>query len=257
MFRPRIIPVLLLDGQALVKTVRFKSKKYIGDPVNAVKLFNDLQADELVFLDISATREKRTLSTELIKEIGGEANMPFAVGGGIKTLDDIRRAVGAGAEKVVINSFALEHPDFVRTATDAFGSSTISVCMDVKRAWLRGPRVFSHSSRNPRLFSPVEYAKLIEAHGAGELILQSVDHDGMMNGYDLSLVRTIAEAVSIPVVALGGAGEVSDLAAAYYKGFATAVAAGSLFVYQSKMRGVLINYPSSAQIREMFQAERS
>jgi imidazole glycerol-phosphate synthase subunit HisF len=252
MFRPRVIPVLLLDGQALVKTTRFGARKYIGDPINAVKLFNDLKVDELVFLDISASRENRTISTALIEQIGGEANMPFAVGGGIRSLQDIRGAIAAGAEKVILNDVALTDPGCVRAAADTFGSSTIAVCMDVKRAMFGGERVFSHSSRKSTGRHPVEYARSIEDLGAGELILQSVDRDGMMEGYDIPLIKAVAEAVSIPVVALGGAGDLSDLAAAHFDGFASAVAAGSMFVYQSRKRGVLINYPSSEEIKSAF-----
>jgi cyclase len=256
MFRPRVIPVLLLDGRALVKTVRFGAGRYIGDPINAVKLFNDLRADELVFLDITATREKRVVSSSLIEQIGGEANMPFSVGGGIRSLDNVRKALAAGAEKVIINSFALDQPDFVRAAADTFGSSTVAVCMDVRRTWFKGERVFRHSSKKSSGLHPVEYAKRIEGLGAGELIVQSVDRDGMMQGYDLSMIRAISEAVSIPVVALGGAGQVSDLVAGYVEGCASALGAGSLFVYQSSKRGVLINYPAPKVIQDMFKRDR-
>lgn len=252
MFRPRVIPVLLLDGPALVKTVRFGAGKYIGDPVNAVKLFNDLGVDELVFLDISASREKRTIPTTLIEQIGGEANMPFAVGGGIRTLQHVRTAIASGAEKVILNDAALNDPDFVRAAADAFGSSTIAVCMDVKRGMFAGARVFSHAARKLSGRDPVEYAKSIERLGAGELIVQSVDRDGIMDGYDIPLLKAISEAVAIPVVALGGAGDVADLARAHFEGFASAVAAGSMFVYQSRKRGVLINYPSPEKIKKTF-----
>ncbi len=257
MFRPRVIPVLLLDGQALVKTIQFGAGKYLGDPINAVKLFNDLNVDELVFLDISATKEKRMISAELIEQIGGEANMPFAVGGGIRSLQDIRSALASGAEKVIINDAALTDPGFVRSAADTFGSSTIAVCLDVKRVLFAGGRVFSHSTRKSSARDPVEYARSIEGLGAGELIVQSVDRDGMMDGYDVPLVRAVSEAVSIPVVALGGAGCLADLATAHFQGFASAVAAGSLFVYQSKMRGVLINYPSAEKIKNVFNREGS
>lgn len=257
MFRPRIIPVLLLDGPALVKTVRFGRGNYIGDPVNAVRLFDDLEVDELVFLDITASRENRTISTALVEEIGGEANMPFAVGGGIRTLEDIRRLLAAGAEKVVLNAHALEHPAFVRDAAEAFGSSTITVCMDVKRTWLGSERVYRHASGETSRYTPLEYAKMLQDMGAGELILQSVDRDGMMEGYDLALVKSVSAAVSIPVVALGGAGSLSDLADAYFKGYASALAAGSLFVYQSRKRGVLINYPSARHVRDLFKTTGS
>jgi imidazole glycerol-phosphate synthase subunit HisF len=256
-FRPRVIPVLLLDGQALVKTVRFAAGQYIGDPLNAVKLFNDLRVDELVFLDISASRQKRMISTALIAQIGGEANMPFAVGGGIRTLQQIRSAIAAGAEKVVINDAALLDPGFVRSAADTFGSSTIAVCLDVKRAMFAGRRVFSHCLKKSSGRDPVEYARAIEALGAGELVVQSVDRDGMMDGYDIALIKAVSEAVSIPVVALGGAGDLTDLASAYFDGFASAVAAGSLFVYQSRKRGVLINYPSPDKIKNVFMREGS
>lgn len=255
MFRPRVIPVLLLDGQALVKTIRFAAGKYLGDPVNAVKLFNDLRVDELVFLDITASREMRTISNALIERIGGEANMPFAVGGGIRSLSDIRSAIASGAEKVVLNSAALADPDFVRAAADAFGSSTVAVCMDVKRTMFAGSRVFSHSGRKSSGRDPIEYARSIEALGAGELIVQSVDRDGMMDGYDIALIKAVSEAVSVPVVALGGAGDLADFAAAHFKGFASAVAAGSMFVYQSRKRGVLINYPSPDKIKQVFTSE--
>jgi cyclase len=256
MFGPRIIPVLLVNGRSLVKTVRFGAGKYIGDPVNAVKLFNDLRVDELVFLDISATKEKRTISTALIEEIGGEANMPFAVGGGIGSLEQIRKAIAAGAEKVVLNSQALADPTFVRAASDAFGSSTISVCVDVKRALFGGNRVYCHATKQTSARAPLEYVKLIEQMGAGELIVQSVDRDGVMEGYDLALVKAVSQAVGIPVVALGGAGELSDLKSGYYDGLASALAAGSLFVYQSRKRGVLINYPSAETAKSMFKAGR-
>lgn len=253
MFRPRIIPLLLLDGTALVKTIRFGAGKYIGDPVNAVKLFNDLEVDELVFLDITATRENRTISPALIEQIGSEANMPFAVGGGIHKLEHIRHGLAAGAERVVLNVHALDCPGFVRDAAGAFGSSTVSVCVDVKRTWLGQERVYRHTSRKKTSYDALKYVKMIQDMGAGELILQSVDRDGVMGGYDLDLIRAVSETVSIPVVALGGAGSSSDLSKAYFNGYASAVAAGSLFVYQGKKRGVLINYPSAEEARALFK----
>lgn len=252
MFTPRIIPVLLLKGRGLVKTVKFGKGKYIGDPINAVRLFNDLRADELVFLDISATKEKRPPSFDLIADIGAEANMPFAVGGGVKSLHDIQKITALGAERVVINSQALTSPGFIREAADNFGSSTVSVCIDVKKGFLGGLKVFSHSGKSSVL-DPVSLAKLMEQQGAGELIVQSVDNDGLMHGYDVALVRSISEAVSIPVVALGGAGTLSDVRSICHDGLASAAGAGSLFVYQSAKRGVLINYPSRSSVRELFR----
>ncbi|SVB30084.1 uncharacterized protein METZ01_LOCUS182938 [marine metagenome] len=242
MFRPRIIPVLLLKGNALVKSKGFKDFRYIGDPINAVKVFNDLKADELVFLDIEATKEKRTISTELVRQVGEEANMPFAVGGGIKNLDEIQNIIAKGAEKVIINTCAVENPKFIREASDNFGSSTIVVCIDVKKKFFSGEVVWSNSGSKSSKYSPKDFAKLIEENGAGEIIIQSINKDGTMSGYDLDLVKEISTAVAIPVVALGGAGNLEHMIEAYKKGFASALAAGSLFVFQGPNKGVLINY---------------
>ena len=245
MYRPRIIPVLLLKNRGLVKTVAFDKPKYIGDPINAVHIFNDLHADELVFLDTEATREKRLISLEFVKDVGEEANMPFAVGGGISTIEDIRKVIAAGAEKVVICSAAANHPEFIREAADEFGSSTITVCIDVKKKFLGGTKIWTHSGSKATSYTPVEFARLMEEKGAGEIIIQSIERDGSMNGYDIDLIRSIAEAVKIPVIALGGAGSTEDLKKAYHEAYANGLAAGSLFVYNDKHKGVLINYPES------------
>lgn len=253
MFRPRVIPVLLLQNRSLVKTERFKNERYIGDPINAVKIFNDLEADELVFLDILASKEKRTISTEFVEDVGSEANMPFAVGGGIRTLEDIGRVTSAGAEKVVICTSAAQTPDFIEQASRNFGASTITVCMDVKSRFLKGERVWTHGGSRSTHYSPVDFARLMEDNGAGELIVQSIDHDGRMSGYDIQLIKEVSEAVSIPVVALGGAGSPDDLKMARQEGFASSVGAGSLFVFHGPRRGVLINYPPQSEIRTIFE----
>jgi len=244
MFRPRIIPVLLLKNEGLVKTIQFGKERYIGDPINAVKIFNDLHADELIFLDILASREKRTVSIEFIKHIGEEANMPFAVGGGIKTISQIREIIGAGAEKVVINTEANRNINFIRDAAEKFGSSTIVVCIDVKKNLFGKYKVVSSTGERPQIGDPLEYAKEIEKAGAGEIIIQSVDRDGAMIGYDLVLLKSISTNVSVPVVALGGAGAFQDFEKAIFVGKVSAVAAGSLFVYHGRRNAVLINYPS-------------
>jgi cyclase len=248
MFRPRIIPVLLLKGNALVKSKRFKDFRYIGDPINAVKVFNDLKADELVFLDIEATKEKRIISTELIKQVGEEANMPFAVGGGIKNLDEIQNIIAKGAEKVIINTCAVENPKFIREASDNFGSSTIAVCIDVRKKIFSGEVVWSNSGLKSSKYSPKDFAKIIEDNGAGEIIIQSIYKDGTMSGYDLDLIKEISTTVTIPVVALGGAGNLEHMIEAYKKGFASALAAGSLFVFQGPDKGVLINYVEKSDL---------
>ena len=248
MFRPRIIPVLLLKGNALVKSKGFKDFRYIGDPINAVKVFNDLKADELVFLDIEATKEKRTISTELVRQVGEEANMPFAVGGGIKNLDEIQNIIAKGAEKVIINTCAVENPKFIREASDNFGSSTIVVCIDVKKKFFSGNVVWSNSGSKSSKYSPKDFAKLMEENGAGEIIIQSINKDGTMSGYDLDLIKEISTTVTIPVVALGGAGNLEDMIEGYKKGFASALAAGSLFVFQGPKKGVLINYVENSDL---------
>lgn len=248
MFRPRIIPVLLLKNLALVKSIQFKNHKYIGDPINAVRIFNDLKADELVFLDIEASLNNRLISLDFVKNVGEEANMPFAVGGGIKSVEDIRAVINAGAEKVIINTRAAQNPEFIREASEAFGSSTIVVCLDVKKKLFRGQRTWVLSGTRSTEYTPLEFARLMEEKGAGELIVQSIERDGMMEGYDVELTGLISASISIPVVALGGAGSKEDLTDVYKKGYANGLAAGSLFVYQSKKRGVLINYPDKKEL---------
>src|SRR5687768_15535720 len=248
MFRPRIIPVLLLKDLAIVKSVRFRNYKYIGDPINAVRIFNDLEADELVFLDIAASRRKRLIDLDFVKAVGEESQMPFCVGGGITTLGEIKAVIAAGAEKVVMNTSAGRDPDFVRAASDEFGSSTIVVCIDVRRTLFGVARAWILGGSRATRFSPLDFARLMEDKGAGELIVQSIEKDGTMEGYDLDLIRSISQAVSIPVVALGGAGRNEDLVDGYRYGFANGLAAGSLFVYQDRRRGVLINYPEKTDV---------
>jgi len=242
MFRPRVIPVLLLKNHALVKSVNFKNHKYIGDPINAVRIFNDLKADELVFLDIEASEQNRLISLEFVENVGEEASMPFAVGGGIRSISDIRKIINAGAEKAVICTYAVENPDFIKEAADEFGSSTICVCIDVKKKLFGGIQTWIKGGKKATGYTPVEFAKLMENKGAGELIIQSIEKDGTMSGYDIELIKSISEAVTIPVVALGGASTIADLKKAFTEGYANGLAAGSMFVYQGTKKGVLINY---------------
>lgn len=249
MFRPRIIPVLLLKNSALVKSVGFKNYRYVGDPINAVRIFNDLKADELVFLDVEASKENRLISLDFVSDVGEEANMPFAVGGGIKTLEDVRAIINAGAEKAIIGTQAARDPDFIRQAAETFGSSTIVVCIDVKKKLFRGQRTWILGGSQSTTYLPQEFARLMEQKGAGEIIIQSIEKDGTMQGYDIDLIKSVATAVSIPVVALGGAGKNEDLLTAFQDGRADALAAGSLFIYQSAKHGVLINYPERGELK--------
>jgi cyclase len=243
MHRPRIIPVLLLKDQGLVKSIGFKKHRYIGDPMHAVHIFNELKADELVFLDTQATKQGRSIDTEFVRKVGEEADMPFAVGGGIRSLKTIQEVLKCGAEKVILNTIAVEDSEFVRKAADEFGSSSVVVCLDVKTTLFSGARVWSHAGTRAMKKDPVTYALQMQENGAGELIVQSIERDGAMRGYDVELIRSISEKVTIPLVALGGAGSLDDMKEAYVKGYANGLAAGSMFVYQSARRGVLINYP--------------
>jgi cyclase len=252
MFRPRVIPTLLLSNNGLVKSEKFANHRYIGDPINAVHLFNELKVDELCFLDINATREKRLVDLELLKRIADEANMPFGAGGGIRTLDDIKEILRVGAEKVVISTFAIESPDFITQAAYEFGSSTISICIDVKRKLLGKYGMFIHNGGRSLDLNPVDFARKIEDFGAGEIIVNSIDRDGTMEGYDVSIIRSISESVTIPVVALGGAGSMEDFKKAIEEGAASAVAAGSFFIFKGKRRAVLINYPGSESFDSLF-----
>lgn len=248
MYRPRIIPVLLLKNLSLVKSTKFKDYKYIGDPINAVKIYNDLKVDELVFLDIEASKENRLISMDFVKNVGEEANMPFAVGGGIRSLEDIRQIISAGAEKVIIGTYAVENPEFILEASATFGSSTITVCIDVKKKLFGGNVIWTLNGSKSASFKPVEFAQLMQKNGAGELIVQSIDKDGTMSGYDIELIRSVSEAVTIPVVALGGAANVDDLKKVRAEGFANGLAGGSMFVYQGTKRGVLISYPEKDEL---------
>jgi cyclase len=245
MRRPRIIPVLLLKDRGLVKTTRFGKPDYIGDPINAVRIFNDLNADELVFLDIEATKQGRSVDLDFVKEVAEEANMPFSVGGGIRSLKQIHETISAGAERVIIGTYAAQNPEFIREASEEFGSSTISVCIDYKNRFLRGINAVVQNASKSTAFHPLELAKMMEEKGAGELIVQSVSLDGTMQGYDIPLLKEISESVSIPVVGLGGAGTEAHLREAFNQASLSGVAAGSLFVYQGHQKGVLINYPEN------------
>ena len=243
MFSPRVIPVLLYRNSGLVKSVKFKNYTYIGDPINAVRIFNDCYADELIILDIEASRKKSTIDLQLVKEVGEEANMPFSVGGGIDSISKIYERLKNGAEKVVINSAAMQNLGFVKEASENFGSSTITVCIDIKKNMFGKHQLYAHKDNKILSGSYIDYVKRIEDCGAGEIIIQSVDNDGLMKGYDISLYETLSQQISIPIVALGGAGSMQDMEKLWNHSSVNSFSAGSMFVYFGKMRGVLINYP--------------
>ena len=231
MLTTRVIPTLLLKQGGLVKTTRFSKPVYIGDPINAIKIFNTKEVDELIILDISASRDGRPPAFETISNITAECFMPLAYGGGIRTIENIRAILKAGVEKVVLNHAALATPDLVRAAAAEFGSQAIIVSIDVKKSLFGGFQVYSASGARVSEKDPVT----------------SVDQEGTMSGYKLDLVETVCAAVSVPVIASGGAGSLEDFKAAKQKG-ASAVAAGAMFVFQGPHRAVLITYPPRDQL---------
>ncbi len=249
--RPRVIPTLLLRHAGLVKTVKFADAKYVGDPINAVRIFNDKEVDELLFLDVGSAVQAAGPNFELLSDIASEAFMPFGYGGGIRTIEQVRRLFGLGVEKVVLNRAAVEDPSLVERAASLAGSSSVVVGIDVRRRLFGRPEVVAASATLRTGRDPVAHAVEMERRGAGELFLQSVDRDGTQTGYDEALIADVSAAVSIPVIAAGGAGSVADLAKAVAAG-ASAAAAGSLFVFRGRHRAVLITYPTEQDLLAAF-----
>ena len=249
MRRIRVIPTLLINDSGLVKTVKFEHPKYVGDPINAVKIFNEKEVDEIAVIDIGATRQKNQPDLELITHVCGEAFMPLAYGGGISSMDQIEKILYNGAEKIIIQTAALDNPSLITEAAKRFGSQSIVVSLDCKKGLLSGFKVFRDNGTKSTGLSPDTWAKDIENAGAGELIINSISHDGTYKGYELPLISLVANAVKIPVVALGGASSVSDFLSAVQAG-ASAVAAGSMFVFQRPHQAVLVTYPSQKDLTE-------
>ena len=248
MIPTRVMPILLLKGTGLVKTESFQRPRYLGDPRNAVRIFNEKQVDELVLLDILATPNKLEPQFELIREIVSEAFMPIAYGGGLRSLDHCRRIFTLGVEKIVLNTAAFDTPTIVQEAATEFGAQSVVVAIDVKRTRDGAAMVYTHGGRVATGMDPVVYAQRMQAAGAGELILTSIDRDGTMRGYDLELVRSVTSAVRVPVVASGGAGSVADIGEVIRVAGASAAGAGSMFVYHGKHKAVLITFPNSQQL---------
>lgn len=249
---PRAIPVLLLRGHGLVKTVRFRDAQYVGDPINAARLFNDLEVDELIFLDIDATREGREPPFERIREIASECFMPICYGGGITRFEQAQRLFKLGVEKVALTSALAEGPDLIRQIADTFGEQSVVVGIDAKRDWRGRSRAMIRGNTAKTSLDPVQAALHAAALGAGEILIQSVDRDGTYEGYDLELVRAVATAVDVPVIACGGARALPDLRQAIDAG-ASAAAAGSIFAYKGPHRAVLLNYPQRRHLRDLFE----
>ncbi len=248
MLLTRVIPCLLLKDGGLVKSVKFKDHKYVGNAINAVRIFNEKEVDELVFLDIDASKKGRQPDFELIEKIATECFMPFGYGGGIKTMDHVKKLFQLGAEKVIMNSVALENPPLITEASAIYGSQSIVVSIDVKKNMWGKYEVYNHVSNHTVKTSLKEYITNVEKLGAGEIIINSVDKDGTMTGYDLKLTQMVSTEVSIPVVALGGAGTLDHLREAVKEAHASAVSAGSMFVFHGKYKAVLITYPSITEL---------
>jgi cyclase len=241
--RNRIIPCLLLTDSGLVKTTCFTDRTYIGDPINAVKIFNDKEVDELILLDIDATQRQRGPDLARLRTISSQAFMPVAYGGGISSMSHIADVLSVGFEKVVINTHAVSSPPFVEAAAKRFGTQCIVSSIDAKIGSRGNYEVMTRSGTTHTGIDVLQFAKQIEDRGAGEIFLNSVDRDGTRHGYDLRLIKLVTSTVGVPVIACGGAGSLSDLGLAITVGGASAVAAGSLFVFHGAHRAVLISFP--------------
>jgi cyclase len=248
MLRPRLIPCLLVQNGGLVKTRKFSDPKYLGDPINAVRIFNEKEVDELVVLDIDATRLGREPNYVMIANLAAECRMPLCYGGGVTTSAQIEKIIGLGVEKVALSSAAASHPELIAEAAAKVGSQSIVVVLDVKRTGLmKRYEVVTHNGFQYTGLDPAEFAAIVEAEGAGEIVVNSVDNDGEMAGYDRELIAKVREAVSLPLTVLGGAGSLEDIERLYAQHGIIGAAAGSLFVFKGKYRAVLINYPNRAE----------
>ncbi len=244
----RIIPCLLYDGLGLVKTIKFKIPSYIGDPINAIKIYNEKEVDELIVIDINATKEKRKPNFDKIADMASEAFMPFAYGGGVKTFDDFVSLYKIGIEKVIVNSLIQENPEIIKKVIEHYGSQAVIACIDFKKIMFSGIIPYSYIGNKIKM-SLIDYANYLTTDiGVGELMLQSIDKDGTWEGFDDEIISTILNSVEIPVIACGGCGSIEDLKTVLYKTNANAAAIGSMAVYSKKGMGVLINFPDREKV---------
>lgn len=244
MLRRRIIPALLMRDGGLVKTVKFSKERYIGDPINAVKIFNEKEVDELCLLDIGATTEGRPPAYNEINEIVSEAFMPIGYGGGIQTMDHVERLFKLGVEKVIMNTAAFENETLVKEASGVFGNQSIVVSIDIKKDLFGQYRIYTRSGKSKQKIDLITAVKKMQDLGAGEIILNNIDRDGTMQGYDVEPINKVSKVIDLPLVALGGAASIDDFVAAILNG-ASAVSAGSMFVFQGVHKAVLISYITS------------
>jgi imidazole glycerol-phosphate synthase subunit HisF len=241
--RIRVIPSLLIHKGGLVKSVQFKNYKYIGDPINAVKIFNEKEVDEIAVIDIDATRDNRPPNFDAIAEIASEAFMPMAYGGGITTI------LFSGFEKVIVNKLLHTNINVITEAANSIGSQSVVASLDIKKTMFGGYKIYTDNGKNSINIKPEQFAKMVENAGAGEILINNIDADGTYKGFDVNIIQTIASVVSIPVIAMGGASNVEDFKKAKNAG-ASAVAAGSMFVFQRPHQAVLISYPTQKELKE-------
>lgn len=254
MLRPRIIPCLLVRDKGLVKTVKFSNDKYVGDPINAVRIFNEKEVDELIVLDIDAAVNGAEPDMKMIERLAAECRMPLCYGGGVKTAAQARNIIGLGVEKVAISSAAVENPSLVTEVAREIGRQSVVVVLDVKKKLFGGKyEIWTHNARKNTHINPVEFAQQLEQMGAGEIVLNSIDNDGTMKGYDLALVEKVRAATTVPMSVLGGAGSLQDIAGLISKFGIIGAAAGSLFVFKGAYKAVLINYPSPSEKDTLIQ----
>jgi cyclase len=253
MLRSRIIPSLLLHDKGLVKTVNFKSPKYVGDPINAVRIFNEKEVDELAIFDIDATMLNRDPDYVLIEKLANQSRMPICYGGGVKTVEQAQKIFGLGIEKIALSSAVIKNPQLVKQIADRVGSQSVIVVLDIKKKLLGGYEIYTHNGKKETGINPMNFAKELEHLGAGELIINSIDQDGVMKGYDMNLIDKIVETISIPLTVLGGAGSINDMEKVMDKHGVIGLAAGSLFVFKGPYKAVLINYPNKLEKNKIFK----
>lgn len=258
MLRPRVIPCLLVHEGGLVKTVGFKAPKYVGDPLNAVKIFNEKEADELVVLDIDATINGAEPDYKMIANLAAECRMPLCYGGGVRSAEQAKKIIGLGVEKVALSAAAIENPGLIEHIAEEIGRQSVVVVLDVKKRMLgKEYDVFIHNGKKNTRRSVIEVARQFEALGAGEIVINSIDNDGQMKGYDLILAKQIRDAVAIPITFLGGAGSLDDIAKLIRVCGVVGASAGSLFVFKGVYKAVLINYPTVLQRDELIRSSLS
>jgi imidazole glycerol-phosphate synthase subunit HisF len=252
MLRPRIIPCLLVRNQGLVKTVKFADSKYVGDPINAVRIFNEKEVDELIVLDIDATAKGGSPDLKMVQLLAAECRMPLCYGGGVKTVEQAKNIIGLGVEKVALSSAVIENSKLVAQIAEEVGNQSVVVVLDVKkRLFSARYDIWTHNAKKNTGICPIEFSQELEKQGVGEIVLNSIDHDGIMKGYDLTLAQKVRDCITVPLTILGGAGSLNDVGNLINHFGIIGAAAGSLFVFKGVYRAVLINYPTPTEKDEL------